>query len=87
MWVETQDGVVVINLETGSYVYLDERKDGWQVILETATLSHILGKYKAEKNAREMLDAFKQKLRRCGEKVFKFKEEAEENDVADDNSY
>ena len=83
MWVETQDGVVVINLETGSYVYLDERKNGWQVILKAATFRHILGKYKAEKNAREMLDAFKQKLRRSGEKIFKFKEEVEENDVTD----
>lgn len=83
MWGETQDGVIVINLETGYCVRFTKLEGGkYAVIFDIKERLYVLGKYKSEEKAREMLDAFKQKLRRSGEKIFKFKEEAVENEVS-----
>lgn len=81
MWIETQDGDL-INMETGSCVYVDAKINSWNVLFDTTSKIYVLGRYKAEKNAREMLDAFKQKIRRSGEKIFKFKEEGENNELS-----
>ena len=83
MWVEMQSGDL-INLDNGVEVALTPpsfHKRKWAVILNRKNIARCLAEYGEEKTARAVMESFKEKIRRTGGKIFKFKEEAEENGV------
>ena len=85
MWIETQDGYTIANAETGSAVMLRFRDYNgiWEIyfIAGDSRLNRVCATYKDEATARKAFEDFKAKLRRNGEKIFKFKEdEANETD-------
>lgn len=81
MWIETQEGEL-INLDTGTQVIIREPKNenrGWWIILNHSEMgaSRICAEYASEGKAREVFESFKNKLRRNGEKIFKFEGDVE----------
>ncbi len=75
MWIETQDGELVNSayikrLFTHKKILMIEFANGGTVTI---------AEYHDETEKKKAVEEFKTKLRRCGEKIFKFKE-SEEND-------
>lgn len=77
MWIETQDGYTIANVETGTAVMFRDYNGIWEIyfIAGDSSLSHVCAVYKNEATARKAFEDFKAKLRRNGEKIFKFKED------------
>lgn len=77
MWIETQDGNAVTDIENGSTIILRIHINVWEISLSVgvSNLSRVCAVYKNEATARKAFEDFKAKLRRNGEKIFKFKED------------
>lgn len=76
MWIETQDGDLV-NADYIKRVYV-QKQFLMLVFADGGTVT--IAEYSDETKMKKAVEEFKTKLRRCGEKFFKFKE-SEENDV------
>ena len=85
-WIETQDGEL-LNIVTGASLVISPPKNdnrGWWIVLNhnVAGASRICAEYAKESDAMKVFEDFKNKLRRSGEKIFKFKEEADANEIS-----
>lgn len=79
MWIETQNGELV-NIDTGMEIRIREPKiknGGWWILMNNNV---ICAEYSEESNAQKAFEELKNKMRRTGAKIFKFKKESEEND-------
>lgn len=76
MWIETQDGDLV-NAEYVKRLYVHRQF----LMIEFADGGTVtIAEYSDETKMKKAVEEFKTKLRRCGEKIFKFKE-SEENET------
>ena len=78
MWIETQD-CKLINLDNGVEIkkIASAIQDEHLIIWIQGRNSEICGEYANESDAAKAFDDFKNKLRRNGEKIFKFKGDVE----------
>ena len=81
MWIETQEGEL-INLDTGALMAIKEAKienHGYWLMLnhQAMGINRLCGEYAEKEQAEKVFEELKNKLRRNGEKIFRFKGDSE----------